>query len=93
MTDEHKPMEYDYPVSEYYKNKLVGGETVTKTGIWWTAILLIQDPKTQKPFVGMYRWQKTKAGWKTRKRFTSRRKSELKQVIKTLQDFSEKLEI
>lgn len=89
---ENTPMEYSFPLSDYYKGNIVSGETLTNTGVWWTAILVIKDPKTQKPFVGMYRWQKTKEGWKTRKRFTFKRREEIARAISIIQRLAVKIE-
>ena len=36
---------------------------------WWTAVLLIKDPRTGKPFVSLYRWESRQGEWKTRKSF------------------------
>jgi len=86
------PIEYDFPVTQYYKGHIRGGETLTHTGAWWTAILLIEDPKTKKPFIGLYRWQKTKSGWKTRKRFSFKRVTEVKQALSIIQNLATGLE-
>ncbi len=86
------PVEYNFPLSAYYKGLVLGAETLTNTGVWWTAILLIRDPKTQKPFIGLYRWQKTKEGWKTRKRFTFKRADEVKRAVEMIQRLAVKLE-
>jgi len=92
MKDNNVPIEYNFPLSDYYKGHVLGAETLTNTGVWWTAVLLIRDPKTQKPFIGMYRWQKTKEGWKTRKRFTFKRADEVKRAIEMIQRLAVKLE-
>src|SRR5262245_25083672 len=91
MADESKPLEFDFPIVDFYKNHILDGRTLIKTGGWWTAILLIEDPKDKKPFIGLYRWQKTKTGWKARKRFSFNRSNGVKEVIGILQLFAEKL--
>lgn len=84
----------NFPISEYYKTNILDAETVTRgRGGWWTAVLLIRDPKTEKPFIGLYRWQLTESGWKTRKRFSIRRSKELNSIIEVMQRFSRKIEI
>lgn len=92
MDDSSIPMEFNYPLSDYYKGHVIAGDTLINTGAWWSAVLLIREPKTQKPFIGFYRWQKTKNGWKTRKRFTFKKQDEAKRVIEMIQRFSPKLE-
>lgn len=92
MEDKEVEVEYNFPISEFYKGQVIGAETLTNTGVWWTAILLIKDPKTQKPFIGMYRWQKTKEGWKCRKRFTFKRLDEVKRAVEIIQRLARKLE-
>ncbi len=83
-----KPVEFDFPVSEYYKNFIRDGRTLAKTGIWWSAILLLADPKSGKPFISLYRWQKTKGGWKVRKRYSLHRPAEVKEVVGILEEFA-----
>ena len=57
-------MEFDFPVSEFYKNHILDAATISRAGNWWSAILLIADPKNSKPFLSFYQWQKTNDGWK-----------------------------
>ncbi len=81
----------DFPVSEHYKKNVVDGDTITRRGVWWTAVLLITDPKSGKPFIGLYRWQSTDTGWKLRKRFTFRKKEEVASITGVIQKFSHAL--
>ena len=92
MEEISTPIEFDFPVTDFYKGHILDGQTLSRTGVWWTAILLIEEPKTKKPFIGLYRWQKTQAGWKVRKRFSFHRVKEVSQVIEIIQKFSLKLE-
>ena len=82
-----------FPISEYYRSNILDAVTVSRGGGWWTAVLLIKDPKSGRPFIGLYRWQFTESGWKIRKRFTFRRISEINSIIKIIQDFSGKLSV
>jgi len=85
--------DFGFPVTPYYRGHILDGQTLTAAGVWWTAILLLQDPKTKKPFIGLYRWQKSKTGgWKTRKRFSFKRAAEVKQVMRIMERFAFKLE-
>lgn len=92
MEDQNFQVEHDFPVSEYYKNHILAGETLTHNGPWWSAVLLIKDPKTQEPFIGAYRWQKTQLGWKVRKRFSFKRKSDVRKVVELLMKYADRLE-
>ncbi len=64
--------ELRFPVSEYYSDRVIDGETISRAGGWWNAALLIKDPRTDRPFVAFYRWQKVEGTWKTRKSFSCR---------------------
>ncbi|MDD5668812.1 MAG: hypothetical protein PHE58_02105 [Candidatus Omnitrophica bacterium] len=81
----------EYPISAHYREHIVDCETISKRGVWWTAVLLIKDPKSGKPFIGLYRWQSTKDGWKMRKRFTFRRKEEVENIFRCVEKFAQKL--
>lgn len=81
----------NFPISEYYKPHILDGVTVSRGGSWWTAVLLIKDPRTGDPFIALYRWQSTDSGWKVRKRFSFRRIDEVNSILKVIQSFSNKL--
>ncbi len=81
----------DFPVSDYYKGHILDAETITRAGGWWTAILLIEDPDTGKPFIGAYRWQMTENGWKVRKTFSLKRKKDAATFLSIVTRFSDKL--
>lgn len=83
---------WDFPITDYYKDHILDGQTLTGAGAWWTAILLLEEPKTKKPFIGLYRWQKTQNGWKTRKRFSFKRQSEVKHAMELIEKFASKLD-
>ena len=40
------------PVSDYYSNNILDSHTITKGGGWWTALVLIEDPRTKIPLSG-----------------------------------------
>lgn len=81
----------DFPVSDFYKGHILDAETITRSGGWWTAVLLIEDPGNGIPFIGAYRWQLTKDGWKVRKTFSMKRKKEAAAFLSIVQKFSAKL--
>lgn len=80
-----------FPVSKYYDNHVLDAETVTRTGSWWTAILLIRDPKSGAPFISCYKWQKSKGNWKNRQSFKCKSVRDTKRIIDIFERFSEKL--
>ncbi len=82
----------NFPISDFYRENIIEAETVARGGGWWTAVFLIKDPNTNKPFIGLYRWQLTESGWKVRKRFTFRRIKEVTSIVDIIQRFSKKLE-
>lgn len=84
--------EESFPVTEYYRGHLLGGETLSKVGGWWSAVLLIRDPRTEKPFIGLYRWQKSGGSWKVRKRFNIKSTKELQMTLAAIGRLSGKLE-
>lgn len=81
----------DFPVSDFYKGHILDAETLTRAGGWWTAVLLIEDPETKKPFIGAYRWQFTEDGWKVRKTFSMKRKKEAEAFLLVVRRFADKL--
>lgn len=83
----------NFPVSEYYKNHILDAETIVKKGKWWTAVLLLEDPNSGKKLINIYRWQSTGSGWKTNKRFTFRKESDVKDIFETIQKFSKHLDL
>jgi hypothetical protein len=91
MDKKQEPIELDFPVTDYYKSHILAGHKLSHTGVWLSAILLLNDPKSKKPFIALYRWQKTKKGWKTRKRYSFKSQAQAKQAIEILQEFSTKL--
>ncbi len=76
----------NFPISEYYRPYIIDAVTISRTGLWWTAVLLIEDPKTKKPFIALYRWQRVRDSWKTRKRFTLRALQETTAAAVTVAD-------
>lgn len=81
----------DFPVVEYYSKNIIDGETISKGGGWWTAVLLIKDPHTEKPFIGLYRWQLTESGWKVRKKFSFGDKVMLDVTLKAIARLAAKI--
>jgi hypothetical protein len=83
----------NFPISEYYRQNIIDAETISRGGSWWTAVLLIIDPRTEKPFVAFYRWQKTQNGWKVRKQFSFKNSVQLGKALEVAERFSKKLDV
>lgn len=82
----------DFPIAEYYKKYIIDAETVSRSGQWWTAVLLINDPRKGKPFVSVYRWQYKDSGWKIRNRFHFRDINQAKNILSVVNSFIAKIE-
>jgi hypothetical protein len=81
----------DFPVSDYYKDKIREARTINRSGTWWAAILLIEDPNTNEPFLAFYRWQKRDGKWKVRSSFNCRSKKDADLIVRFVNELSEKL--
>ena len=81
----------NFPISDYYREHIIDAETIARSGGWWTAVLLIKDPKKSTPFLGIYRWQYTESGWKVRNRFYIRSNEQLQKIVETIEKFSDRL--
>jgi hypothetical protein len=81
----------NFPVSEYYKGRILDAETISRGGGWWTAVLLISDPKTERPFVSIYRWQSEGETWKTRKSISMKSAGHVERVIEVLNRLKNKM--
>jgi hypothetical protein len=82
----------NFPISEYYKNHIIDAHTISRAGKWWTALLVISDPRDGRPFIGLYKWQNTDSGWKTRNRFLIKKTRELVSISEGLERFNKYLE-
>ena len=85
-------MNNSFPVSDYYRPHVVDGTTIKKSGAWWSAVLLIRDPKNGKPFVSLYRWTKRGDAWKLRSRYKFARVAQLRDTLRVLEEYSERVE-
>lgn len=62
-------MSLNYPVSDYYKEFIVDGVTINRSETWWTAMLVIKNPKSEKKFLNLYKWNKRNGEWKIAQSF------------------------
>lgn len=82
----------NFPIGTYYLGHILDAETVSRSGAWWTAVLLIEDPNTKKPFLSLYRWQKSESGWKIRKQFTFRTSEQVREIFEVVERLAGKLD-
>ena len=54
----------NFPLSEHLRPHILDGRTISRAGVWWTAVLAVEDPTTGRPFIGLYKWQKRNGEWK-----------------------------
>lgn len=80
-----------FPVAEYYADHVLDGVTLSRKGGWWSALLLIRDPKTHEPFLNLYRWEQVDGTWKNRKSFVIRDQKAVDTIISALKQFRGRL--
>jgi len=78
-----------FPISEYYKNNIKDAYTIKRGGLWWTAALLIEDPRNNNNFIKIYKWQFDKKSntWKVRESIKINDKKGLNKIIKVFRKF------
>lgn len=81
----------NFPIDDYYKSHIVDAITLSRKGVWWTAVLLIEDPKTDHLFVSIYRWQKTGDDWKKRSSMRINSKKDCSALEEALSGFQDRL--
>jgi hypothetical protein len=82
----------NFPVSDYYRDQILDARTISRGGGWWTAVLLMQDPVSKKPFLAVYRWRHNGETWKLRKSISFKNKKQVEDIIGILNDFKGQLE-
>ena len=80
----------DFPISEYYRDNIVDGFTLSRVAGWWSAILIIKDPKTEKHILNVYQWQLTEGGWKVRKNFSFKKQKDFEAFVAASNDLVSK---
>ena len=78
-------MDYEnYPVSDYYKPYIIDAQTINENEKWWTAVVKIKRPKTKKPIVIVYLWQKRNDEWKVSSKFKFKDNKNSREMLVTL---------
>lgn len=92
ITDLHRlRQEFDFPVDEYLQGNIRAARTLTRTGPWWSAVLLIADPASDRTYVAMYRWKKVEGSWKRANKFTCWSKDDAMVVREFIQQHQDQL--
>ena len=81
----------NFPVTDYYKDHIKDAITIKRGGNWWTAALLINEPKSEKNIIMFYKWQLLDSKWKLRSKFKISDKVGADKFIDAIKQFSEKL--
>tara|TARA_B100000315_G_C14587383_1_gene593801 strand:+ start:4448 stop:4711 length:264 start_codon:yes stop_codon:yes gene_type:complete len=81
----------NFPITDYYRGHILDATTISRVGGWWVAILLIEDPKSKKPFISLYRWQSTDRGWKARKQFKFNSQKEVGKIFDGIKEMVKRL--
>jgi hypothetical protein len=76
----------NFPISPYYRSEILRAVTINRTGNWWTALLAIRDPKSQKPFLAIYKWQKRGDEWKLHQKVHLNSKEDASKVRSAIDD-------
>lgn len=72
--------DFDFPVDRYLRNQIRDALTLARVGGWWSAALLIEDPRSGKPYVAFYRWQFRNGAWKRVSKFNCRAKADADKI-------------
>ena len=81
----------NFPVAEYLRPHILDARTISRTGAWWTAILVIEDPRNNKPYIALYKWQSKDGSWRKSTSFRISQGKHLTGIVETLAEFSEHL--
>ena len=84
-------MGQSFPVAEYYRSQIEDAVTINRAAGWWLAALLIRDPKTEKRFVGLYKWQMKKGTWKLHQKLHINNNRDASKLADTLVGFGKLL--
>lgn len=76
-----------FPIDNYYKDNISDAITISRNHLWWTAILLIKEPKTGKNIIRLYKWQNRKGEWKRSSVFTLSSRKNIESIVNSLCEF------
>lgn len=78
----------NFPVDEHLRRQIKDARTISRTGRWWIAILLFEEPESEKSFLALYKWQYTRNRWKKHSSFRINQRKHLDDIIQYLHGFS-----
>ena len=77
-----------YPVSEFLRSSVLNGRTIVSRGVWWSAVLAIRDPRSEKEYTALYRWQKRGGAWKRLSSFKINSDAHRLKIIEILKELA-----
>ena len=72
--------DFDFPVAGYLQGQIRDAMTLSRSGTWWSAALVIEDPRNRKRHVALYRWQFRDGSWKRVSKFICRTKGDADKI-------------
>jgi hypothetical protein len=82
----------NFPIDSYYKGCIIDAETLSNKSGWWTAVLLLKDPKSKAKFISLYKWQQVDGVWKKRTSWKFKSNQEFLVTFSAVQKFIKTLE-
>lgn len=77
----------NFPVTEQLRPHIRDARTISRAGDWWTAVLLLNDPWTRRPYVSLYKWQCRNGAWKKAASFKIHSAKHLAAIVESLTEF------
>lgn len=77
-----------FPVAQYLKMQVLDGRTISRTGAWWSAALVIQDPRSSKPYIAFYKWNFRSGEWKRASSFKLKSQEHLDKLLVSIDELA-----
>lgn len=78
-----------FPVSDTIRNDIVDARTISRSSLWWTAVLQFRKPNTEEKYVTLYKWKMTNGVWKRTSSFKINSLKHLEKIVSALVAFQE----
>lgn len=80
-----------FPVSDTIRNDILDARTISRSSLWWTAVLQFRKSETEpeEKYITLYKWKMTKGVWKRASSFKINSSKHLEKIVGALQDFHE----
>jgi hypothetical protein len=82
----------NFPIDSYYRGCIIDAETLINKSGWWTAVLLLRDPKSNTKFISLYKWQQVDGVWKKRSSWKIKSNQEFLTTFSVIQKLVKTLE-